>query len=255
MYSRIDLLDAVKTAEPVPETLDWNLWLGPAAKRPYHSAYLPAKWRGWSAFGTGVIGDWTCHIVDPVFWALDLGAPTSIEAETGDYDPEKHGETFPRASTVRYEFAARGNRPAVKLIWHDGANKPARPEELEGDEKLPDIGALVIGEKGKIIYGSHGAGRPRILNDAVMDGVSKKPTRLARSPGHYKEWIQSCKTGQPAGSPFEYGGPLTEIALLGAIAMRCKGEKLQWDSAKMKFTNSDRANRFIKPAFREGWSL
>src|SRR6185436_8383528 len=198
VYSRIDLLDAVKTGEPVPETLNWDLWLGPAAKRPYHSAYLPGKWRGWSAFGTGVIGDWTCHVVDPVFWTLDLGAPTSIEAETGDYDPEKHGETFPRASTVRYEFGASGNRPAVKLVWHDGENKPARPDELESDETLPEIGALVIGDKGKILYGSHGAGKPRILNESVMDSVSKKPTRLAKSPGHHKEWIESCKTGKPA---------------------------------------------------------
>ncbi len=255
VYSQIDLLDAVKTGQPVPETLNWDLWLGPVAKRPYHSAYLPAKWRAWSAFGTGVIGDWTCHIVDPVFWTLDLGAPTRIEAETGDYDPEKQGETFPRASTVHYEFAARGQRPPVKLVWHDGASQPARPEELEKDETLPSIGALVIGEKGKIIYGSHGAGRPRILNDSVMDAVSKKPTRFAKSPGHYKEWIDSCKSGKPAGSPFAYGGPLTEIALLGAIAIRCKGEKLQWNGAKMKFTNSDRANRFLRPTFREGWTL
>ncbi|MDA1276999.1 MAG: Gfo/Idh/MocA family oxidoreductase [Verrucomicrobia bacterium] len=255
VYSRIDLLEAVKLGQPVPETLNWDLWLGPAGERPYHSAYLPGNWRGWSAFGTGVIGDWTCHLVDPVFWTLDLGAPTSIEAETGDFDPVKHGETFPRASTVRYEFAARGRRPGVKLVWHDGASKPSRPKELESNESLPGIGALVIGDKGKIIYGSHGAGRPRILSESVMDAVSKKPTRLATSPGHYTEWIESCKTGKPAGSHFDYGGPLTEIALLGAIAIRCKGEKLQWNATEMKFTNSERANGFLKPVFREGWAL
>ena len=255
VYSHIDLLEEVKKGRPVPETLNWDLWLGPAKFRPYHPAYVPANWRGWTAFGTGVIGDWTCHLVDPVFWSLDLKAPASIEAETGDYDPDKHGETFPLASTVTYQFPASGSRPALKLVWHDGASKPEKPREMEGDEKLPDIGALVIGDKGKIVYGSHGAGRPRLLDEKVMAQVSSRPKRLARSPGHHKEWIESCKSGQPAGSPFDYGGPLTEIALLGVIAIRCKGEKLLWDAAKGRFTNSDRANRFLKPEFREGWTL
>jgi predicted dehydrogenase len=255
VYSRVDLLEAVKTGEPVPKTLNWDLWLGPAKFRPYHSAYLPGKWRSWSAFGTGVIGDWTCHLVDPVFWTLDLGAPTTIEAETGDYDPIKQGETFPAASTVRYEFPAQGKRPALKLVWHDGASKPARPDELETDETLPEIGALVIGDKAKIIYGSHGATRPRILTESVMQQVKMYPQRLPKSIGHHKEWAESCKTGKPAGSSFDYGGPLTEIALLGVIAIRCKGEKLQWDANAMKFKNSDRANALLKPTFREGWAL
>jgi hypothetical protein len=254
-YSRIDLLQAVKTGEPVPAALNWDLWLGPAKFRPYHSAYLPGTWRGWSAFGTGVIGDWTCHLVDPVFWTLDLGAPSTIEAETGDYDPARHGETFPAASTVRYEFPARGKRPALKLVWHDGASQPPRPAELEYGEKLPDIGGLVIGEKAKIVYGSHGAGYPRILTKSIAEQASKQPQRLPKSIGHHKEWAESCKTGKPAGSDFDYGGPLTEIALLGVIAIRCKGEKLQWDAAAMKFKNSARANTFLKPAFRAGWTL
>jgi hypothetical protein len=255
VYSRIDLLEEVKKGEPVPESLNWDLWLSSVRFRPYHSAYVPGKWRSWSAFGTGVIGDWTCHVVDPVFWTLNLGAPTTIEAETGDYDPEEHGETFPRASTVHYEFPARWNRPAVKMVWHDGASKPPMPEELKQPERFPSTGALVIGDKGKIIYGSHGAGRPQVLDETVMAALSKEPTRLAKSAGHYKEWINSCKSGKRAGSDFSYGGPLTEVALLGLIAIRCKGEKLQWDSAAMKFTNSDRANRLLKRPFREGWSL
>ena len=254
-YSHVDLLEAVKTGEPVPKTLNWDLWLGPAKTRPYHSAYVPGKWRGWSAFGTGVIGDWTCHLVDPAFWTLDLGAPATIEAETGDYDPIKQGETFPAASTVRYEFPARGQRPAVKLVWHDGSSQPPRPEELGYGEKLPEIGGLVIGEKAKIVYGSHGAGYPRILTKSIMEQVSRQSRRLPKSIGHHKEWAESCKTGKPAGSNFDYGGPLTEIALLGVIAIRCKGEKLQWDATAMKFKNSDRANTFLKPTFREGWTL
>lgn len=253
-YSRTPLIEEVRKGEPVPDTLNWEQWLGPAKFRPYHSAYVPNKWRGWSAFGTGVIGDWTCHVVDPVFWALSLGAPATIQADAPDYDLEKHGETFPAASTVRYEFRARGNRPAVKLTWRDGTNKPEKPPEM-ADEELPRIGALVIGDKGKIVYGSHGAARPRVLDDDVMAKVKKKPERLAKSPGHYKEFIESCKSGKPCGSDFSYGGPLTEIALLGLIAIRCQGEKLQWDSAAMKFRDNERANSFLRRAFRDGWTL
>ena len=176
-------------------------------------------------------------------------------AETGDYDPKKHGETFPVSSIVRYEFPARGNRPAVKLTWYDGEARPEMPEEITEKEKFPGIGALVIGDKGKIIYGSHGAGRPTILNAEQMAGVSKEPKRIAKSPGHYKEWVECCKTGKRAGSDFSYGGPLTEIALVGIIAMRCKGQKLQWNSEAMKFTNSPEANRWLKPEFRSGWTL
>jgi predicted dehydrogenase len=255
VYSRIDLIERVKQGEPVPEGLNWDLWLGRAQFRPYHSTYVPGKWRSWSAFGSGVIGDWVCHIVDPVFWTLDLGAPASIVAETGDYDPDKHGETFPRASTIHYEFPARGGRPAVKLVWHDGASKPEQPAELGQEEKLPDIGALVIGDKGKITYGSHGAGRPRVLDQSKMAALSKEPKRHAKSPDHYKNWIESCKSGKMAGSDFSYGGPLTEIALLGLAAIRCKGEKLLWDAAAGRFKNSERANRMLKPVFREGWSF
>lgn len=255
VYSQIDRIDEVRKGEPVPENLDWDLWLGPAQFRPYHSAYVPGKWRSWSAFGTGVIGDWTCHVVDPVFWTLGLGAPASVQAETPGYDPDKHGETFPKASIVRYEFPARGPRPAVKLTWYDGDARPQIPAEITQKEQFPEIGALVIGDKGKIIYGSHGAGRPTILNPEQMAEAPKQPKRLAKSPGHYKEWLECCKTGKRAGSDFSYGGPLTEIALVGLIAIRSKGQKLEWNSQEGKFTNSSEANRWLKPEFRSGWTL
>ena len=256
VYSRIDRLEQVKQGEPVPPSLDWDLWLGPVPHRPYHSAYVPRAWRGWTAFGTGVIGDWVCHVVDPVFWALDLGAPSHVEAlVTRDYDPAKHGETFPAGSVLRYEFPAKGERAAVRLTWYDGPEKPPKPAELPADEELPKIGALVVGDKGKMVYGSHGASRLRLIPDAKMEGRKTSPQRLPKSPGHQKEWIQACKSGNPAGSDFGYGGPLTELALLGAIAIRCKGQRLQWDAAGMKFANSAEANGFLKPTFREGWAL
>jgi len=254
-YSRIGRLDAIKEAVPAPPTLDWDLWLGPAPYRPYHPEYVPGKWRSWMAFGTGAIGDWVCHVVDPVFWALNLGHPTSVEAETGDYDPEKHGETFPRASTVRYEFPARGDLPPVKLTWYEGASEPPRPEELEPDQKVTDMGAIVIGDKGKIMYGSHGAGGARIIPRAKMKEYKPPPRTIPRSAGHHVEWVAACKGGKPAGSNFDYGGPLTEIALLGIIAMRCKGRRLLWSAEKMEFTNDKEANRYLHFPYRKGWTL
>jgi predicted dehydrogenase len=255
-YSRVNLLEEVKHGQPVPETLDWDLWVGPAQFRPYHSAYHPGTWRAWTNFGTGVIGDWTCHVVDPVFWTLDLGAPSTVEAlEPGNYDPATQGETFPAGNVIRYSFPAKGTRAAVTLTWYDGRRQPPRPPELEPDEKLPDIGALVVGDKAKILYGSHGATAPRIIPDEGTEKFKRSPQRYARSPGHQKEWIEACKARKPAGSDFSYGGPLTEVALLGIVAMRFRGQKLEWNGAAMKFGNCPEANTYLKPAFRGGWSL
>ena len=256
-YGRIEDIGKIKESHPIPETLDWDLWLGPAPYRPYNPMYLPAKWRGWSQFGTGVIGDWTCHVIDPVFWALDLDAPTHIEAETFDYDPKKHFETFPKSTIVRYDFPAKGKRPPVKVTWYDGDQRPARPEELAEGENLPTIGALVVGDKGKIVYGSHGAGGVKIIPSGKMNDYKQKlpPKSIPRSTGHHKEWLEACKGGKPAGSNFEYGGPLTELALLSIIAIRMKGQRLEWDGPTTKFTNSTEANHYIQQPYRQGWSL
>jgi predicted dehydrogenase len=254
-YGRINQLPLLQQSHDVPATLDWNLWLGPVKERPYNPVYLPGSWRGWSAFGTGVVGDWTCHVIDPVFWAYDLGAPTSIVAETFDYDPKKHVETFPTKTIIRSEFPARGKRPAVALTWYDGGPRPDKPAEMGADEDLPKTGGLVIGTQGKITYGSHGAGKPQILPDERMDAFAKTPQQLPRSPGHHEEWIKACKEGGRCGSNFDYGGPLTEIALLGNIAIRFAGQKLLWDSTAMRITNLPEANQFINPPYRQGWTL
>jgi predicted dehydrogenase len=256
VYSRIDQLEDVKRGQAVPETLDWDLWIGPAQFRPYHPTYHPGKWRSWTAFGTGVIGDWVCHVVDPVFWTLDLGAPSTIEAvEPRDYNPATQGETFPAGNLIKFNFPAKGGRPAVALTWYDGPQKPPRPPEFDPEDKLPDIGAIVVGDKGKIMYGSHGASAPQIFPEPEPQKFERRPKRYPRSPGHQKEWIQACKARKPAGSDFSYGGPLTEIALLGLIAMRFRGRKLEWDSAGMKFANCPEANAFIKPPLRPGWGV
>lgn len=257
IYSKIAELEAVKQGQPVPEGLDWDLWLGPAPFRPFHSTYVPGKWRSWTAFGSGVIGDWVCHVVDPSFWALDLGAPKTILAEAKDYDPKAHGETFPAGTKVTYEFPAKGKRGPVKLVWHDGTDKIPRPADMEVEDKVPGTGAVVLGDKGTIIHGSHGAGGVRLIPDAKMDAYKQHlPAKtIPRVKGHHEDWLNAIKTGGKAGSNFDYGGPLTEIACLGVIGIRMLGQKLEWDAEKMRFPNSAEANQYLTSPYRKGWSL
>lgn len=255
LHCTIDQFPQLKEKHPVPAGLDWNTWLGPAKFRPYHPMYLPGKWRAWSPFGCGAIGDWACHVVDPVFWALDLGAPATIQAQAANYDPKKHADTFPAGSVITFEFPAKGKRGPVKLVWFDGKEKPPRPADLEADDTLPATGAIVMGDKGTIVYGSHGAGNLHIIPDAKMAAYRKPKQTIPRIKDHHGDWVQAVREGKPAGSNFDYGGPLTEIALLGIIATRMLGQKLEWDGAAMRFTNSAQANRLVKPSSRRGWKL
>ena len=242
----------------VPNELDWELWQGPTGPRAYHSAYLPFNWRGFSAFGSGCIGDWICHVVDPSFWALDLGMPTSITAETKGYDPVKNAEYYPQGSRITFEFAAKGDRGPVKLIWHDGDFSIPEPEELKQDNrKVVGTGAVVIGDKGKIMHGSHGAGGVRIIPEAQMKEFKMPEKTLQRvEKGHHQnDWLNAIREGRPAGSSFEYGGALSEIGLLGMIAIRRTGTRLEWDGNAMKFTNDEQANALLTPKYRDGWKM
>jgi predicted dehydrogenase len=257
----MDRLGEIKNRPPVPANLNWDLWLGPAQDRPYHPAYLPESWRGWVPFGDGTIGDWTCHVIDPVFWALDLGAPTSVQAQAKDYDPKAQADVFPRGDVITYEFPAKqtphGQRGPITLVWHSGTERIPRPEILEPDRQPVDTGAIVYGDKGAIMYGSHGAGGVRIIPEAKMRAYKQpgKTIPRVRGGGHEQDWAQAIKAGKHAGSDFSYGGPLTEIALLGVIAIKMLGTKLQWDPQKMQFPNCPEANQFLTPPYRAGWSL
>ncbi len=250
-----------KETPPVPAHLDWDLWLGPAQYRPYHPIYCPATWRGWWNFGTGALGDMGCHILDPAFWALKLGHPTTVQATTTHYQPDVSDETYPRAAIIRYEFPARGDMPPVKLTWYDGRLKPPVPEFLEPHRKLGGNGALLIGEGAAFMHGSHGAGGLRIVPEAKMEEFQKNlpPQTIPRvkhgDAGHEQDWVRACKDGKPASANFDYGGPLTEIVLLGIIAMRVKDTRLEWDGENMKFKNSEWANQLINPPYRQGWTL
>jgi predicted dehydrogenase len=253
--SGIDQLPRLKEQHPVPETLDWDQWLGPAQYRPYHPAYLPGSWRGWVPFGNGTVGDWTCHVVDPVFWALDLGAPTTIQATVKEYDPKTQGDAFPKGEVITYEFPAKGKRGAVTMYWYSGTEKIPRPAELEEKKKSVDTGAVVIGDKGAIMYGSHGASPVRIIPEAKMDAYKRPEKTLPRGKEHHRDWLQAIRNGTKAGSDFSYGGPLTELAMLGVIAIKMAGTKLAWDARRMRFTNCPEADRFVNPPYRTGWRL
>jgi predicted dehydrogenase len=253
--SGLNQLARLKETRPVPATLDWDLWLGPAQQRPYHPAYLPAFWRGWVPFGNGTIGDWTCHVIDPVFWALDLGAPRTIEARVKDYDPKTQGDAYPKGEVITFEFAANGKRGPITLVWHSGTERIPRPPELEPERRAVDTGAVVYGDKGTIMYGSHGATGVRIIPESKMKAYQPPPKTIPRVAGHQKDWLQAISKGTKAGSDFSYGGPLTEIALLGVVAIRLAGKKLEWDTQKMRFTNCPEANDFLQPPYRAGWTL
>lgn len=247
-----------KDTPPVPDTLNWDLWLGPVAHRPYHPDYVPTKWRAWQDFGTGALGDMGCHILDPSFWALDLGAPESVQATTTHWQPEISSETYPRASVVRFQFPARGNRPPVKLTWSDGRLLPPIPEVFEPGRKLSASGAILVGAKGCIMHGSHGASGLRIVPEVQMRAYERpeeKYPRVGKGVRHEQDWTIACKGGRPCCSPFEYGAALTEMALLGMIAIKRPNELLRWDSKALKFTNNDEANELVHINYRDGWKL
>ncbi|MCZ6793100.1 MAG: Gfo/Idh/MocA family oxidoreductase [Planctomycetota bacterium] len=243
---------------PVPSSIDWDLWLGVAPKRPYHPAYLPFKWRGWWGFGTGALGDIGCHNLDAVFRALKLEYPESVEASSSPVNDE----TYPAASIVTYRFPARGEMPALKLVWYDGGLRPSRPVELEEGQRLGSYtnGQLFIGDKGSIMTTGSG-GDPALISPARRKEYQPPPKTLPRSPGHYEEWIDACKGGAPAGSNFDHAGPLTETVLLGNVALRralrekLATERLLWDGPNLKITNVPEANRYLHREYREGWAL
>ncbi len=235
----------------LPATLDWNLWLGPAPARPYHPAYCPRNWRGWWDFGEGALGDMGCHVLDPAFYALELGAPVRISAETSGVN----AETGPNSSVIRFEFPARGDKPPVTLTWHDGGNLPPRPEDVPPEERIGDNegGSLFIGEKGMVSAGTYGMGL-RLLPKALADQHERPKLDRERSKGHQLDWVEACKTGEPTVSHFDYAGPLTELVLLGVIAMRASGP-VTWDAANMVFPGTPDADRFLTRDYREGWTL
>lgn len=243
------------TAPPAPETLSWDLWLGPATERPYHPAYLPTKWRGWWDFGTGALGDIACHYFDPVFRALKLGPPISVEASS----TRVNEETYPVGSMITYEFPARGEMAPVKLVWYDGGLRPPRPVALQSGDVMGTNGLMLVGDDGVLL--SDWDNPWRLLPEQRGQEYGAPPQVLPRSRGHHEEWLSACKGGPAPGSNFDWAGPMTETVLLGNVALRSQlredltRRKLLWNSALLAFTNHDAANQYLRREYRKGWEM
>jgi predicted dehydrogenase len=255
--------------DAVPSTLDWNLWLGPAPARPfkavwpdghhaltqlkasvdwvkqYNGVYHPFNFRGWWDFGTGALGDMGCHHFNTVFRALQLDHPRWISATS----TKVMAETAPLASIVTYEFGERQGMPPVRIIWYDGGLQPPRP--LGYDAAMPEEGTIYIGAEGQLLYSWEGI---KLFPKSREKAASQIRKTLPRRPGTWKEWFDACTGGEPAGCHFDWAVPLTELVLLGNIAIRT-GKRLQWDTAQMRFTNDEPGNQFLNEPYHNGWSL
>jgi len=235
---------------PVPPGVNWDLWLGPREERPYHPAYVPVRWRDFWAFGGAGLGDFGCHDMDSACWALDLKAPEIIEAHGAG---PSNAEIAPHGCLVYYHFGPRGNQPPVTLTWHDGGLMPDRPAAIPEDEPMGGRGAMFIGDRG-IMLGGGLTGRPRLYPESLAAAFKPPAPTLPRSKGHHRDWLDACKGGKPASSNFEYGARLTEITLLGILALRT-GRRIHWDAAAMKARNLPAADAIIREPVRKGWEI
>ena len=270
-------LDRPPGADPVPGTLDWDLWLGPAAERAFkQGVYHTFKWRGWFDFGTGALGDMACHTVNMPFRALKLGYPSVVELELAS---RFYSETFPKTSRIRFEFPEREGLPPLKMWWYDGNPVPSKNDPksfleplrpganltsaiINTYDTLPPAGALIIGEKGKLFSpDDYGAKFFLSMNGSTdyrlgdqHEACKDVPQIIPRSPGHMQEWFHMMKEGVPAYSNFEIAGYLAEVILLGCVALRLgEGRRMEWDGPNMKSTNLPEAEQFVKRRNRAGW--
>jgi Oxidoreductase family, NAD-binding Rossmann fold/Oxidoreductase family, C-terminal alpha/beta domain len=243
------LAAALAGSYPVPDTLSWNLFLGVGPQVSYHPIYHPFNWRGWVDWGVGAIGDMGAHLIDHSMWALNLGFPTSVETISTPFN----GASYPLATQTFYEFPARGAMPPVKLTWYDGGLLPPKPEELGEDELNKGGGALLVGSKGKLLHDTYGL-RPRLLPKSLHESFGKPPQTLPRidKEDHEMNWVAAAKGKTEASCPFEYASRLTEVMLLGIVALRA-GKKIEYDGANMRVTNVAQANDYLSRQYRQGW--
>jgi len=261
---------------PVPDGLRWDIYLGPVAEDiVYHPIYHPFNWRGWTDFGMGALGDMGAHLIDHPFWALGLTYPESIEATSTPWgttliprDPNapagspasrnrSRPVSYPMATTVHYQFGARGSQPPVKLSWTDGGLYPPRPDVLPDDvELISEGGVIFVGEKGILINDTYGS-NPRCYPQSLMDDAARVPKSMPRIAwSHELNWAKAIRGEATASSPFEYSARLTETMLLGVAALRAgQGKKVLYDGEKMEFTNAPEANQYLTREYRAGWAI
>ncbi|ETN94229.1 Predicted dehydrogenase [Zhouia amylolytica] len=272
----------INEGEPIPEGLDWDLWLGPAAMRPYNSAYLPFKWRGFWDFGTGALGDMGCHIMETPFKTLSLGYPYEAEAScttvwSGDFVEADYNKACPPSSVVRLKFK-NDQHGDVALNWYDGGIMPDMPDNILEGETIGNVdgGSIFYGEKGILVTDTYSR-NPRFLKNYTPSSISYPPETLKRVKGtHADNFVDGCLKGTETSSPFSYAGPLTESVLMGNLAIKAfqykvlkdgkkptdwapynypGRKKLKWDGENMLITNYDKANEWVKGNYRKGWEL
>ncbi len=270
-------------SNPIPPEVDWDLWLGTAPFTEYYEGYLPGKWRGWVDYGTGALGDMGCHFIDVPYRALKLGYPTSVYCSaaanwTGYFEAAHYNHSYPVASKIHIDFPARGEMPAVQMVWYDGGIQPERPRELLPEEPFGEWngGILFEGTSGKLMAGLFG-GNPTILPTSEMKDVPlprpSSPLVENGSDGHQQQWVRACKQGYGTytSSSFADSGPLTETVLMGNLAVLShnlaeKGEngrretypgrkQLLWNGEEMRITNFDPANQFVRRNYRGNWDF
>jgi len=252
---------------PPPPGMDWDLWIGPAPYRPFHSAYHPFRWRSWWDFGAGAVGDVAIHTVHMFFKELQLEAPTAVY---GSHSVHRKGwklldttESQSDANMITWQYPERGSLPPLDVHWYDGGVRPHRPRELDNSIDLPLNGVLFVGEKGKLIadfFGGNSYRRRRglpgglLLPEKEFRDFEQPEETMYRCDAHYSEWVSGCKTGTKTVCPIEYGCEMTEMGLLGALALQSEGV-LEWDAKAMRITNNPDADRLVDPPYRDGWTL
>ncbi len=269
MWPQAPKITTRPTPSEPPRHVHWDLWLGPAPYRPYsgqkmdngHAPYHDFNWRGWWDFGTGALGDMACHTANLPFRALRLGYPSSVIAQCGDLNPE----TYPSWATITYEFPAREGMPPVKLVWYEGhrhGKKNLPPVELFHGRKPSNSGSLMVGRKGVMYSPGDGGSSYRLLPKKDFEGFRPPPRQLPRhsqdeDDAMKREWVEAIRNNQPAlaFSNFDFAGLLTEAVLLGNVAIRVQGKKLQWDGPGLRFSNAPEANRYLHTPYRNGWTL
>ncbi|MEG9434884.1 Gfo/Idh/MocA family oxidoreductase [Edaphobacter sp. HDX4] len=254
-------VEEVNADVPVPQEVKWDFFLGPAPVRKYNPMYLPLRWRNWQDFGTGILGDHGPHFLDPVVWALDLGYPESVEADAdAEYSAEIRKQMFARVSHVSYRFSAKGSRPPVSVKWW-GYDTPPTPPGWKKGEPLPTGGGIVYGTKGVLVYGPVYSSKPGEqkqvwLLPEELDRSFERPAKSVERPSsHWMEWIDAAKRGTQPSCSWAYGAHITELCLLGNIAIAHHGTVLRFDAEQKRFSNSESANAMFTRPRRKGWKL
>jgi predicted dehydrogenase len=257
-------MDRPDSSMSAPDEVHWDDFLGPAPEVPYHEAYHPFRWRGWTDYGSGALGDMGAHLIDHAYWALDLDYPTEVWGSSSPFGGAGDAQAaWPLSTTVHYDFA-RGGRDPITLSWYDGGLLPPRPDALPDDVPLvrdeggpppPSWGGgILVGEEGILMYDTYGR-NPRMYPKALEQEYSDAPKVLPRiETSHQKNWAQACKGQAEPSCPFEYAVPLTETMLLGTVALEA-GRPIRYDPRTMSIPNAPEAEQYLQRDYRDGWSL